>query len=193
MRKKIAITLIVLGIAAMLAAAGFVVFNTSEDIHAKNASAAALDGVKKVIEEKPAVSRDEETTLTVEMVDGYPYIGYVTLPTLGIELPVMDDWDYVRLKLSPCRYYGAPQTDDFVIAGHNYPNHFGRLSELKIGDEVRFTEMDGKVHRYVVGDMETLYPGQTQTMLESDWDLTLYTCTYSRTQRVTVRCERMKE
>ncbi len=193
MRKKIAIALIVLGVAAVLAAVGFLVFNITEDTQAQKASAKALDGVKKVIDEKHEVSRDEETKLTVEMVDGYPYIGYVTLPTLGIELPVMDDWDYVRLKLSPCRYYGAPQTDDFVIAGHNYPNHFGRLSELKIGDEVRFTEMDGTVHRYKVGEMETLNPGQTQTMLESDWELTLYTCTYSRTQRVTVRCERVTE
>lgn len=192
MRKKLAIALIVLGVVSVLVAAGFAVFNTVENEQAGEAAATALPKVKEAI--NPDVSRDEETALTVvEMVDGYPYIGFVTLPTLGIELPVMDDWDYVRLKLAPCRYYGSPQTDDFVIAGHNYPTHFGRLSELKIGDEVRFTEMDGKVHRYKVGDMETLYPGQTQTMLESDWDLTLYTCTYSRTQRVTVRCERMKE
>lgn len=191
MRKKIAIVLIALGVAAILVAAGLVVYNTIEDKRAGEASAKTLPKVQDAM--RADVSRDEETMLTVEMVDGYPYIGFVTLPTLGIELPVMDDWDYSRLKLAPCRYYGAPKTDDFVIAGHNYPTHFGRLSELKIGDEVWFTEMDGTAYRYKVGDMETLSPGQTQTMLESDWDLTLYTCTYSRTARVTVRCERVTE
>ncbi len=186
--KKWGLILIAAGIVAMLAAIGLLLYNAAETKHAESAS---QDVLKEMSETSFDVSTDVETALSVAMVDGYPYIGVVSLPTLGIRLPVMDDWDYVRLKLAPCRYYGAPKTDDFVIAGHNYPTHFGRLSELKIGDEVTFTEMDGTFHRYKVGDIETLNPGQTQTMLESDWDLTLYTCTYSRTQRVTVRCERV--
>ena len=188
MHKKIGIVLIAAGVLAMLAAMGLLLYNTWETRHAETASQDVLEQMSATSFE---VSQDEETALSVAMVDGYPYIGIVGLPTLGIQLPVMDDWDYTRLKLAPCRYYGAPKTDDFVIAGHNYPTHFGRLSELKIGDEVTFTEMDGTFHRYKVGDIETLSPGQTQTMLESDWDLTLYTCTYSRTARVTVRCERV--
>ena len=188
MRKKIGKILVAAGIVAMLAAIGLLVYNWLEDTNAAHASQEVIADLDETSFE---VSYDPETTLSVAMVDGYPYIGVVGLPTLGLRLPVMDDWDYVRLKLAPCRYYGAPKTDDFVIAGHNYPTHFGRLSELKIGDEVTFTEMDGTLHRYKVGDMETLSPGQTQTMLESDWDLTLYTCTYSRAARVTVRCERV--
>lgn len=188
MRKKIGKILVAAGIVAMLAAIGLLVYNWLEDTNAAHASQEVIADMEETSFE---VSYDPETTLSVAMVDGYPYIGVVGLPTLGLRLPVMDDWDYVRLKLAPCRYYGAPKTDDFVIAGHNYPTHFGRLSELKIGDEVTFTEMDGTLHRYKVGDMETLSPGQTQTMLESDWDLTLYTCTYSRAARVTVRCERV--
>ena len=190
MRKKIGKILVAAGIVAMLAAIGLLVYNWLEDTNAAHASQEVIADMEETSFE---VSYDPETTLSVAMVDGYPYIGVVGLPTLGLRLPVMDDWDYVRLKLAPCRYYGAPKTDDFVIAGHNYPTHFGRLSELKIGDEVTFTEMDGTAHRYKVGDIETLSPGQTQTMLESDWDLTLYTCTYSRTARVTVRCERVAE
>lgn len=182
--------MIAAGVLAMLAAIGLLVYNANESNHAETA---AQDVLKHMSETSLEVSLDEENALSVAMVDGYPYIGVVGLPTLGLNLPVMDDWDYVRLKLAPCRYYGSPKTDDFVIAGHNYPTHFGRLSELKIGDAVTFTEMDGTVHRYKVGDIETLTPGQTQTMLESDWDLTLYTCTYSRAARVTVRCERVKE
>lgn len=188
MRKRIGKILVAAGIVAMLAAIGLLVYNWLEDTNAAHASQEVIADMEETSFE---VSYDPETTLSVAMVDGYPYIGVVGLPTLGLRLPVMDDWDYVRLKLAPCRYYGAPKTDDFVIAGHNYPTHFGRLSELKIGDEVTFTEMDGTLHRYKVGDMETLSPGQTQTMLESDWDLTLYTCTYSRAARVTVRCERV--
>ena len=58
---------------------------------------------------------------------GYDYLGYLALPTLGLELPVMASWDYPRLKISPCRQFGSTRTDDLVIAAHNYGTHFGRL------------------------------------------------------------------
>lgn len=191
MRKKIGFSLIILGVLCIIFATGLFVYNKIEDVHAGEASEEVLPAIIESMKNTD-VSKNEEMGMTVAMVDGYPYIGFVTLPTLGIELPVMDDWDYVRLKLSPCRYYGSVDSNDFVIAGHNYENHFGRLSELSIGDEVLFTDMNGKTTFYTVGDMETLSPGQTRAMLESDWDLTLYTCTYSRTARVTVRCEKVE-
>lgn len=190
MRKKFGITLILLGVLCILFAAGLFAYNKIEDNQAGKASESVLPAIK---EAQGTGTEDPEIGQTVAMVDGYPYIGFITLPTLGIELPVMDDWDYVRLKLSPCRYYGSVDTNDFVIAGHNYENHFGRLHELKIGDEVYFTDMNGFCTKYTVGDMETLSPGQTRAMLETDWDLTLYTCTYSRTARVTVRCEKVHQ
>ena len=79
-----------------------------------------------------------------------------------------------------------------VIAAHNYAGFFGRLSELKIGDTVLFTDMDGKVYAYRVGDMEILPPGATEDMIKSQWELSLYTCTYGGASRVTLRCERVR-
>ena len=35
-------------------------------------------------------------------------------------------------------------------AAHNYPSHFGRLSELQSGDVVVFTDVTGTTHRYEV-------------------------------------------
>ena len=61
---------------------------------------------------------------------------------------------------------------------------------MEIGDTVQFTDMKGKVYIYEVGDIEILPPTATEEMIVSDWDLTLYTCTYGGESRVTVRCER---
>ena len=45
-------------------------------------------------------------------IDGYDYIGTLTIPALELELPVMAQWDYDRLTIAPCRQFGTTQTDD---------------------------------------------------------------------------------
>ncbi len=141
----------------------------------------------------PPAAGTESDKMTVVEINGYGYIGYLSIPALGLELPVMSKWDYGRLKKSPCLYYGSVKTGNMVIAAHNYARHFGKLSKLRIGDTVRFTDMDGNVYVYAVGELEVLKPTATEEMIASDWELSLYTCTYGGKNRVTVRCERVTE
>lgn len=122
-------------------------------------------------------------------LDGNEYIGVLSIPDLDLKLPVMADCDYTRLRIAPCLYYGSPDSEHMVIAAHNYPSHFGRLSQLEMGDRVSFTDIDGAVYNYRVGDIETLPANAAEDMIHSDWALSLYTCTYSGMSRVTVRCE----
>lgn len=138
-----------------------------------------------------APAEDAETQpAPVAMVGSYEYLGVLSLPSLGLELPVMADWDYERLKLAPCRQFGSAETDDLVIAGHNYIGHFANLGMLKAGDSVTFTTMDGAVNTYVVANTDIIDPEDTEKVSESGYALTLYTCTYGRQSRVTVYCER---
>ena len=137
-------------------------------------------------------SVDTDTSFVIPL-DGYDYIGYLTFPTLGLELPVMDRWDMVRLKKAPCHYYGSAETGDLVIAAHNYRSSFGQLNHLNIGDEILFTNAAGIVYRYRVGEIEIVQPTAIDYMIHSDWELSLYTCTYGGKQRVTVRCEEIHE
>lgn len=126
----------------------------------------------------------------VAMVGDYEYLGVLSLPSLGLELPVMADWDYDRLKLAPCRQFGSAEEDNLVIAGHNYIGHFANLGMMKAGDSVTFTTMDGAVNTYVVAKTDIISPEDTEKVSESGYALTLYTCTYGRQNRVTVYCER---
>lgn len=80
-----------------------------------------------------------------------------------------------------------------VIAAHNYQRHFGGLKNLVIGDEVRFTDGDGNVFAFHVSALEQLNPTQVDEMTESEWDMTLFTCTLGGQQRTTVRCTRVSE
>ena len=123
-------------------------------------------------------------------VDGYECIGILSIPVLNLELPVLTDWNYSKLKVAPCVYYGSYYEKDFVIAGHNYRAHFKRFPELQPGDIILLTDVTGKVHYYEVVLLETLTDNATEQMITSGFDLTLYTCTPGGgTGKVTVRCK----
>ena len=133
----------------------------------------------------------EDLAMTEVEIDGYAYIGYLSIPGLELELPVMADWDYPRLKIAPCRYTGTVRGGDLVLMAHNYARHFGGLSELSEGDSVIFTDMDGHITSYQVVARDILAPTAVEEMTAGDFDLTLFTCTYGGQSRVTVYCDRV--
>lgn len=129
---------------------------------------------------------------TVEL-NGYQYIGMLEVPSLELTLPVMEEWDYDRLNISPCRFSGNVYDDDMVICGHNYPHHFQPLKYVPIGTQIRFTDADGNDFYYAVTSIETIGPNDVQAMTTGDWDLTLFTCNTSGQTRCTIRCARLGE
>lgn len=129
-----------------------------------------------------------EMPMPVQTVDGVDYVGILSIPALELELPVVSTWSMSLLEAAPCRYSGSAYLHDLVICAHNYSSHFGSLKNLGMGDAVTFTDVDGNVFFYEVADMETLLPSDTLEMTDSEWDLTLFTCTYGGRTRVTVRC-----
>lgn len=121
-------------------------------------------------------------------LNGYRYIGVLEIPALELSLPVMEDWDYDRLNISPCRFTGNLYDGDLVLCAHNYPQHFGNLKELEVGAAVRFTDAEGNVLRYEVKTIDSVGGDDLDGMLGGEWDLTLFTCTTSGQTRYVVRC-----
>lgn len=142
-------------------------------------------------EEIPDYSLDPQREMPVKSVDGVDYIGYLQLPAVSLELPIISAWSDAASKLAPCRYAGTAYTGNFVIAGHNYKGHFRSLKDLQPGDLVLFTDMDGNTFSYEVFALETLSPQAVGEMLDETWDLTLFTCTVGGENRLAVRCERL--
>ena len=73
---------------------------------------------------------------------------------------------------------------------HNYRQHFGRISDLKAGDSVIFTGVDGESILYSVVVLDVLLPTAVEDMTAGEYDLTLFTCTYGGQSRITLRCDR---
>lgn len=134
----------------------------------------------------------EQVEMPSVQLDGRYYCGYITLTSLGIELPVLNGWNYTNLNIAPCCYEGSPQTHDFIIAAHNYNSHFGQIHYLGEGDEIIFTDISGEKYRYTVMYTEYIDGYNADQMSEnkdSSWDLTLFTCTLNGQRRVTVRAK----
>ena len=191
----------VLGAVLVLAALSLFLWNQRENNEAGTSAEKILPQVIEQIEtpgagqevEEPSYPDPYDPTMTEVEIDGYAYVGYLSIPSLELELPVMSEWDYTRLKIAPCRYAGSTKTDDLVICAHNYTRHFGPIRNLTPGDTVTFTDMDGVVWQYEVVAVDILAPTDVEDMTAGDYDLTLCTCTYGGASRVTVRCERAPE
>ena len=203
MPKKTGIAIVAVGAALILSALLLLLYNRYEDAHAGQEAESLLASVEAAIsaQEMAAPNKPESTEalsppldpeMPVVTLGGYEYVGYVEIPTLGLKLPVMSEWDYNRLKLAPCRQFGSSRTDDLVIAAHNYESHFGHLKDLSVGDTVTFTDMDGVVNTYSVKKIETLNPNEVDAVQNSGYALVLYTCTKGGKTRVTVFCDRVK-
>ena len=144
-------------------------------------------------QQMPSAPDYYSTEMTVETIDGYGFVGYLTIPSLGLQLPVLSQLDYGRLKLSPCRFYGSTKTKDLVIGAHNYTQHFGKISGMRVGDELHFTDMDGKTWSYRLIEMVTLGENDVEELTKGEFPLTLFTCTYSGERRVTLRFDIIAE
>lgn len=202
MTKKSGTILIVLGTVLILSALSLSLRNQTEDQMAGSQSAEVLDELQDYISAATLPSATEiptETTfpaptrpseLEIITMDGYEYIGYLAIPALELELPVMAQWDYNRLRIAPCRESGSTATNDLVIAAHNYDSHFGRLRQLQPGDLVTFTEVDGFLNSYRVETCQILQPDQVEEVLLSGYDLVLYTCTKGGSTRIVLYCNR---
>lgn len=204
MRRILGTGCVILGAGMLLAAALLAGHNTTQDRSAGLSSQQALIQIReeiRSIEETAPQQTDpyadhidafdeEAKEMTVREIDGYEYIGYLSIPAFELELPVMSEWDYPRLRVAPCRQYGSTKTDDLVIAAHNYASHFGYLSKLEAGDLLTFTDMDTETILYEVKAVDILAPTAVSTVRDSDFDLVLYTCTYGGENRVAVFCDR---
>lgn len=150
----------------------------------------SANGLPDAETEIPDYILNPNMEMPVETVDDVDYVGLLQIPALELELPIISQWSYASLKKAPCRYSGSVYNGSLILAGHNYTSHFGKLRKLHTGDRVIFTDMDGNVFRFSVAEMEVLQANDLEGMENSDYPLTLFTCTAGRQSRITIRCQK---
>ena len=207
MRRFFGTACIALGALLVLTALGVTCFNLWREeqagIHADQAMEQLLEQMpRETIPATPDMpAQDPEVpfvpqestyrTMPEVVIDGVPYIGYLNIPALKLELPVIGESSEENLEIAPCRFYGTVYQKNFVIGGHRYRRHFRKLSTLGYGERLSFTDMDGNIYIYEVVECEVVEPYEAEYLCSGDWDLSLFTCTPGGMTRVVLRCLRV--
>ncbi len=198
MRRRSGTILITIGAVLLIAALSLLAYDKWDAWRAGKAVAEIQEVLKSDEDVIDAPTYDgtltdnipEDGIMPTVNIEGYDYIGTLSISRFGLELPVMSEWSYPGLKIAPGRYSGSVWTDDLVICAHNYDRHFGNLKYMEPGDVILFTDVLGNVFTYEVAETEILQPTDVEKMLDDRWDMTLFTCTIGGRTRVTVRCMR---
>lgn len=204
MKKILGAACMTIGTALLLGALLLFLWNQKEAEKAGETSEAAIVMLNEAIagcaqqettaahlpaETQPQLTAPQKKQMTEVTVNGYPYIGYLTIPNLGLELPVMSQWNESRLKIAPCRYSGTTMENNLVLVAHNYHTHFGYLGRLQPGDPVMFADMDGDITCYQVAAVDVVLPEAVEEVTMGAFDLALVTCTYGGKTRLVIYCD----
>lgn len=206
MKNKKGLVFIAIGLVFIAAAISLSVYNILEENAARESSRNTITAMEQLIPsekddrseeifENAAEAEIPDYVLNPDMdmpkinIDGTDYIGRLSIPSMNLELPVTDEWNYTLLRKSPCRYSGSVYKNDMVIAGHNYRSHFKGIESLPEGAVVIFTDTDGNEFSFAVAAIEVLPPTAVEEMTSGEWDLTLFTCNSTGNYRFAVRCD----
>ena len=120
----------------------------------------------------------------------YDAVAYLSIPSLGIKYPVLAKTSDALLKVSLNKYWGANpnQVGNMCIVGHNYNDSrfFGKLNQIKNGEEIIITEMDGESLSYYVYETDMIDPYDTACTSQKTngrKEITLITCNVDGSQR----------
>ena len=193
-RQKRGLVLLAVGIMLVLSGLGIYVAQQQEDAAARKTAAVLL----QQLENKTLPANPRPESETAEPVDpvlpevtymGYTLLGSIRVPSIGIELPVLDQWSEEMLKVAPCRYAGSISAGNMIIMGHNYKSHFNPLHKAQVGAEVEFKNTIGTVFRYRIAKIEYLHRTEGEKLPTQEYPLTVFTCSPGGLERTILRCE----
>ena len=143
--------------------------------------------IEEIVEPRIVVATEmigiKEKTYTANSGDTYTIIAKLNIPSLGIEYPVLSKTTDELMEISLNKFWGAEPNEvgNCCIVGHNYLNqtHFGKLPQIKKGDEVEITDAKGRTLTYVVYDTYIVNPEDTKCtsqLTDGRTEITLITC-----------------
>lgn len=120
--------------------------------------------------------------------DGVDYVATVELPSFGIALPVADRWDSNELYRSPARFFGSAYEDTLIIGGVDDSQQFGFCDKIEQGAIITVTDMTGAQFTYTVSRIARAKHAETQWLMDSDYELTLFCHDVYSMEYIAVRC-----
>lgn len=128
------------------------------------------------------------SAMPVLEIDSIDYVAMVEIPSFGITLPVADQWDSDKLYRSPARFFGSVYESTLIIGGVDDSRQFGFCDKIEHGATITVTDMTGTQYTYAVLEIDRAKHAETQWLMSSDFDLTLFCHDVYSMEYIAVRC-----
>ena len=180
-----------LGLSLIIFGLGLTFYNI---VMSNKADKAGKELVQKLAPPKEDLPNEEmDLNIPVKNINGLDFIGELEIPALGKKLPITATWSYDLMKYFPNKYRGKSYDQPLIIMAHNYKSHFGDLPKLKEKDKIIFVDVLGRKLTYQVVAREIIDGYDVKDMLNSAYDLSLFTCNiWDRSTRFTIRANRIE-
>ena len=185
MKKVINIFLVILIIAAVVIL-GMIIFRFSKN---NENNKEAIQVVAQIEEE---FEKANNTGIQVETeYKGYKVVGIIEIPKINIKYPILNKTNDDAMQYAITKFSGGEinSIGNFVMAGHNYldGSMFGKVKQLKLGDEIKLTDLYNNTVTYEIFDIYSTDPNDTKiinSVKENTKEITLITCTNGHINRL---------
>ena len=150
----------------------------------------------EVIYTEPVEEDTEDNIDWRETANGTRYyaVATVNIPSIDCTYPVINETTEELLKISACKFWGPDPNEvgNFCIVGHNYRSDkfFSHVPDLRIGDKIEVTGLNGETLIYKIYDKYVVQPDDvtcTSQRTNGLKEVTLITCTDDSKLRVIVK------
>lgn len=185
MKKVINIFLVILIIAAVVIL-GMIIFRFSKNNENNK------DAIQVVAQIEEEFEKANNTGIQVETeYKGYKVVGIIEIPKINIKYPILNKTNDDAMQYAITKFSGGEinSIGNFVMAGHNYldGSMFGKVKQLKLGDEIKLTDLYNNTVTYEIFDIYSTDPNDTKiinSVKENTKEITLITCTNGHINRL---------
>lgn len=188
------IAAIAVGTALLLAAALFLLLSRLSAERAEIDCDAAAAYMESVLPTRTAGLKEDRANKNMPALSygGQDFSALLTVKRLSVKLPVRASWDKSAVNSVPCVFTGNPYDGTLIIGGVDAEGQFDFVPKIDVGDEIAVTDMKGYEFVYTVSTVKHAKNSKASTLIDGEYDLTLFTKDKRTGDWLLVRC-RMKQ
>lgn len=121
-------------------------------------------------------------------IDDTDYVALFEIPSLNVKLPIANEWDESKLKISPASFYGSCYDNSMVIGGAGSSKQFSFCKKIENDTVITITDMTGTQFTYKVSLVERSKTAENEWLINDSYDLTLFCQNTYGMEYIAVRC-----
>ena len=170
---KVLIGLIIVGVLLMVISAVFLIRDFVVRGSADKINGRAVNKIEAAFEVTYEAFPEERSNneMPAFEIDGRDYSALLEVPSYGVKLPILQQWNTGYLKTTPCRFSGSIYNGTLIIGGG--AKQFDFITSVEPGDEIMITDMTGGLYSLKVSEVRHSKSAEAEK-LESDFPLCLF-------------------